>query len=67
MDIQTECEGMNLKDLLEWYLVEEKYPVVALTQAKANAGSYSISLTTPGNITSYVTGATNNSLVEVGT
>ena len=67
MDIQTECEGMNLKDLLEWYLVEEKYPSVTLTQAKANAGSYSINLTTPGNITSYVTGATNNSLVEVGT
>jgi hypothetical protein len=58
---------MNLKDLLEWYLVEEKYPDVKLTQAKANAGSYSINLTTPGNITSYVTGASNNSLVEVGT
>lgn len=58
---------MNLKDLLEWYLVEEKYPTVTLTQAKANAGSYSISLTTPGNITSYITGASNGSLVEVGT
>ena len=66
-DIQTECEGKNLKELLEWYLVEEKYPSVTLTQAKANAGSYSIDLTTPGNITSYVTGATNNGLVEVGT
>lgn len=65
-DIKTECEGMNLKDLLEWYLVEEKYPTVTLTQAKANAGSYSISLTTPGNITSYITGASNGSLVEVG-
>jgi len=58
---------MNLKELLEWYLVEEKYPTVTLTQAKANAGSYSISLTTPGNITSYITGASNGSLVEVGT
>ena len=66
-DIKTECEGMNLKELLEWYLVEEKYPTVTLTQAKANAGSYSISLTTPGNITSYITGASNGSLVEVGT
>lgn len=66
-DIQTECEGMNLKDLLEWYLVEEKYPKVTLTQATAAAGSYSINLTTPQNITSYVDDATNNSLVEVGT
>lgn len=66
-DIKTECEGMNLKDLLEWYLVEEKYPSINLTQAKANAGTYSISLTTPGNITSYITGASNGSLVEVGT
>ena len=66
-NIQTECEGKNLKELLEWYLVEEKYPGVTLTQAEANAGSYSIDLTTPGNITSYVTGATNNGLVEVGT
>ena len=67
MDIQTECEGMNLKDLLEWYLVEEKYPSASLTQATAEAGSYSISLNTPGNITTYVTGPANSSLVEVGT
>ena len=66
-DIQTECEGMNLKDLLEWYLVEEKYPDVSVTQATANAESYSINLATPSNITSYVDDATNNSLVEVGT
>jgi hypothetical protein len=58
---------MNLKDLLEWYLVQEKYPSASLTQATANAGSYSISLNTPGNITTYVTGPANSSLVEVGT
>lgn len=66
-NIKTECVGLNLKDLLEWYLVEEKYPSINITQATANAGTYSISLTTPGNITSYVTGASNNGLVEVGT
>lgn len=67
IDIQTECEGMNLKDLLEWYLVQEKYPVVKLTQATANAGSYNITLDTPSNITTYIEGPANNSLVEVGT
>ncbi len=67
MDIQTECVGKNLKDLLEWYLVEEKYPVVTLTQATANAGSYNITLDTPSNITTYMEGLANNSLVEVGT
>ena len=67
MDIKTECVGKNLKDLLEWYLVEEKYPVVTLTQATANAGSYNITLDTPSNITTYMEGPANNSLVEVGT
>lgn len=67
IDIQTECEGMNLKDLLEWYLVQEKYPSVTVKQATADAGSYNINLDVPSNITNYVTGATNNSLVEVGT
>lgn len=58
---------MNLKDLLEWYLVQEKYPSVTVKQATADAGSYNINLDVPSNITNYVTGATNNSLVEVGT
>lgn len=67
MDIQTECEGMNLKDLLEWYLVEEKYPAVTLTQATAKAADYSINLDTPAHIKTYVTGPSTGSLVEVGT
>lgn len=66
-DIQTECTGMNLKSLLEWYLVQEQYPKVSVTQATANADTYAISLNTPNGLASYMSGASNNALVEVGT
>ena len=56
-----------MKDLLEWYLVQEKYPSVGHTQASANAPSYIIKLNTPDNISTYIPGANNNGLVEVGT
>lgn len=63
--IENEGKAMNLKELLEYYLVQETYPNVTATTASANASSYSIALSKPNNISTYM--SSTASLVEVGT
>lgn len=65
-DIQTEAVGYNLKDLFEYYLVEEIFPSVQVTTATANTGAYSIDMAIPNTTLSSYMNKTNT-LAEVGT
>lgn len=65
-DIQTEAVGYNLKDLFEYYLVEEIFPNVEPIEATANTGSYSIDMAIPNTALSSYMNKTST-LAEVGT
>jgi hypothetical protein len=64
-EIENEGKAMNLKELLEYYLVEEMYPTVTATPGVASVPSYAISLNKPTALSTYMSSTT--SLVEVGT
>lgn len=64
-EIENEGKAMNLKELLEYYLVEEMYPTVSAVTGTASASAYSISLNKPNALSTYMSSTT--ALVEVGT
>lgn len=49
-----DIQGKNLKEVLEFYLVEELWPSVSATTGTASATTYAISINKPGSIASYM-------------
>ena len=64
-EIENEGKAMNLKELLEYYLVEEMYPTVLASTGIANVSKYAITLDKPNDLTTYMDHT--DKLVEVGT
>ena len=64
-EIENEGKAMNLKELLEYYLVEEMYPTVLASTGIANVSKYTITLDKPNDLTTYMDHT--DKLVEVGT
>lgn len=65
-EIKNEGKNFNLKELLEYYLVQEIYPTdVKTVKAVAKADNYSISLQKPNALSTYMNNT--NNLAEVGT
>lgn len=65
-EIKNEGKNFNLKELLEYYLVQEIYPAnISYTTAIAKADNYSIKLEKPKSLSSYMN--STSTLAEVGT
>lgn len=64
-EVVTEGEGWSVKQLLEYYLLKEKYPDVSILNAIATTPAFDIVINKPKDLVEYMD--SNITLAEVGT